>query len=117
MPNEQIKVVCNLIEQTITRELGLRCGHYIQGKGIYSRPGYQLLKKYDFYVNLPSGTNGNIKARLLVKDGGLHVCVYETDFKEMREKIRVHERETEKHDTCRPLRLDRISFRALFEEP
>lgn len=94
MTGEQITEICNLMEKTITKELGLRCGHYSQGKENYFRTGYQSPKGHDFYVDLSFGANGNVKARLFAKDDGSHVCVYGTDFKEMRDKIRTHERET-----------------------
>ena len=94
MTDEQIKETCDLMTQTITKELGLRCGHYSQGKDAYFRAGFQSPKEHDFYVDLPFCVNGNIKARLFAKDDGSHVCVYGTDFVEMRKKIRAHERET-----------------------
>lgn len=96
MTKSEILDVCDLMAQTITKELGLRCGHYIQGKENYSRPGFQPPAEHDFYVDLPLGANGDVKARLFVKDDGSHVCVYGTDFEKMREKIRAHERETER---------------------
>lgn len=96
MTGDQVTEVCNLMAQTITKELGLTCGHHSQGKRVYFQKGYQLPKARDFYVDFPCGANGTIKARLFAKDDGTHVCVYGPDFKNMRKKIRARECEVEK---------------------
>ena len=52
MTNEQIVEICKLMEQAITKELGLRCGHRSQGPRVYKRPGYQTPGVPDFFVDL-----------------------------------------------------------------
>ena len=96
MTDEQINEICALMKQTITEELGLRCGHRRQGPQAYKRPGYQTPGKSDFFVDLPTGANGKIRARLFAGYHTLTVSVYGTDFKEMREKIRARRCEVAK---------------------
>ncbi len=94
MTGEQITEICNLMEKTITKELGLRCGHRSQGSQVYKRPGYQTSGAHDFFVDLPTGANGKIRARLFAGYHTSTVSVFGTDFKEMRERIRARECET-----------------------
>lgn len=94
MTEEQMTEICNLMAQSITKELGLRCGHRSQGPRAYRRPYYQTPGKHDFFVDLPTGANGDIKARLFAGYHTSTVSVYGTDFREMREKIRARQCET-----------------------
>ena len=94
MTDVQTTEICNLMEKTITKELGLRCGHRSQGPRIYKRPGYQTPGVHDFFVDLPPGANGKIRARLFAGYHTSTVSVFGTDFKEMRERIRARECET-----------------------
>ena len=86
MTEEQITEICNLMAHSITKELGLRCGHRS-----YRTPG-----KHDFFVDLPTGANGKIRARLFAGYHTSTVSVYGTDFREMREIIRARQCETAK---------------------
>lgn len=94
MTEPQINEVCELMKQTIAEELGLRCGHRIKGKKVYSQPGYQDPGKHDFFVDFPC--SANVKARLFIKDNTSYACVYGNGFRGeggTRAKISARERE------------------------
>lgn len=94
MTEPQINEVCELMKQTIAEELGLRCGHRIKGKKVYSQPGYQDPGKHDFFVDFLC--SANVKARLFIKDNTSYACVYGNGFRGeggTRAKISARERE------------------------